>query len=155
MIKLADEEDIHTVHQLMLEAFEEYRNLDVPSSALNETVSSIVQSIKSGSEQAIVCMVDDVPVGSARFKLDDHSLYFSRVSVSPQARGKGVAKSMLVWLETFAKENNKTEMVCKVRMSLPRNMSLYQSLGYGLTKEEIHANPDGFPVKTATMKKRI
>ncbi|CAH0346616.1 GNAT family N-acetyltransferase [Bacillus sp. CECT 9360] len=155
MIKPADEEDIYTVHQLMLEAFEEYRNLDVPSSALNETVSSIVDSMKSRSEQAILCLVDDVPVGSTRFRLDNHSLYFSRVSVPPKERGKGIAKSMLVWLETYAKENNKTEMVCKVRMSLPRNISLYQSLGYVVTKEEITANPDGFSVKTATMKKRI
>lgn len=34
---LTTEEKIPIVHRIMLEAFEEYRFLDVPSSALNES----------------------------------------------------------------------------------------------------------------------
>jgi ribosomal protein S18 acetylase RimI-like enzyme len=155
MIRLANAEDAHLVHQIMMLAFEEYRHIDVPSSALNETVSSIENSLKNGSEKALLSFRDGVPLGSVRFQTDENSLYFFRLSVCPEARGRGIAKSMLSWLENYAKEYGKTEMRCRVRMSLPQNIQLYQSLGYIVCKEEVVTNPNGFPVKTVVMKKEI
>ena len=61
----------------MLEAFAEYDSYDIPSSAMNESVSAIKQSIQNGSEQAILCCIDGKPLGSVRFKMDEDSLYFS------------------------------------------------------------------------------
>jgi ribosomal protein S18 acetylase RimI-like enzyme len=90
-----------------------------------------------------------------RFKTDKSSLYFFRLSVCPEARGKGIAKSMLSWLENYAKEYGKTEIWCRVRMSLPQNIQLYKSVGYIVFKEEVVTNPNGFPVKTVVMKKEI
>ena len=60
MIRLANAEDAYLIHQIMVLAFEEYRNMDVPSSALNETVSSIEESLKNGSEKALLCFGDGV-----------------------------------------------------------------------------------------------
>lgn len=37
-IRLANAEEYQIVHKIMLEAFEEYRFLEVPSSALNEHI---------------------------------------------------------------------------------------------------------------------
>jgi hypothetical protein len=74
MIRLANPEDAYLVHQVMMAAFEEYRHIDVPSSALNETVSSIQESIKSGSEKALLCLNDGIPLGSARFKTNENRL---------------------------------------------------------------------------------
>ncbi|CAN7765697.1 GNAT family N-acetyltransferase [Paenibacillus sp. LjRoot153] len=51
-----------------------------------------------------------------------NSLYFYRLSVSPEARGKGIAKSILNWLEEYAKKHGKSEIVCRVRMSIPKNI---------------------------------
>jgi ribosomal protein S18 acetylase RimI-like enzyme len=155
VIRLANAEDAHLIHQIMVLAFEEYRNMDVPSSALNETISSIEESLKKGSEKALLCFRDGIPVGSVRFKTDKNSLYFFRLSVCPEARGKGIAKSMLSWLENYAKEYGKTEIWCRVRMSLPQNIQLYKSVGYIICKEEVVTNPNGFPVKTVVMKKEI
>ncbi|GLH64482.1 GNAT family N-acetyltransferase [Parageobacillus sp. G301] len=155
MIRLANAEDAHLIHQIMVLAFEEYRNMDVPSSALNETVSSIEESLKNGSEKALLCFGDGVPLGSVRFKTDKNSLYFFRLSVCPEARGRGIAKSMLSWLENYAKEHGKTEIWCRVRMSIPQNIQLYKSVGYIVCKEEVVTNPNGFPVKTVVMKKGI
>src|SRR3954471_13772004 len=95
-IKLAEEEqDIVSVHQIMLEAFAEYDSYDIPSSGMNESVLSIKQSIQNGSEQAILCFVDGKAFGSVRFKRHEDSLYFSRLSVALAARGKGIAKAMI------------------------------------------------------------
>jgi hypothetical protein len=51
VIRLANAEDAHLIHQIMVLAFEEYRNMDVPSSALNETVSSIEESLKTAPKK--------------------------------------------------------------------------------------------------------
>lgn len=155
MIRLADAEDAHLIYQIMMSAFEEYRHIDVPSSALNETVYSIQDLIKNGSEKALLCFNDNVPLGAVRFKTDESTLYFFRLSVCPEARGKGIAKSMLTFLENYAKKHGKSELRCRVRMSVPQNIQLYNSVGYNICKEEVVTNPNGFPVKTVVMTKQI
>jgi ribosomal protein S18 acetylase RimI-like enzyme len=155
MIRLADVDEAYLVHEIMLLAFEEYRNIDVPSSALNETIISIEESIKNGVEKALLYFSDEIPLGSVRFKAEENSLYFSRLSVSPEARGRGIAKSILNWLEEYAKQNGKSEIICRVRASLEQNIQLYKSIGFIVAKEEEVINPNGFPVKTIVMKKAI
>ncbi|MBV7504345.1 GNAT family N-acetyltransferase [Bacillus sp. sid0103] len=153
-VRIANLAEIQIVHKIMLDAFEEYRFLDVPSSALNESEEELQNAINSGSEKALICMVDEIPVGSSRFKLMDDSIYFSRLSVSPHARGKGIAKAMLLWLEKYAHENSHIKrMECRVRTSLPKNISLYKAMGYIVYKEEVVTNPNGFLVKTVVMEK--
>ena len=154
-IRIAEETDVPVVYKLMLEAFEEYRNLDVPSSALTESVEALQITIKSNFEKALLCSINGVPLGSCRFTMIEDALYFSRVSVTPSARGKGIAKAMLLWLEKYAYDNAKRKMECRVRVSLPKNIVLYQSLGYFVSKEEIVTNPNGFLVKTVLMEKTL
>ncbi|WP_445489602.1 GNAT family N-acetyltransferase [Niallia sp. 03133] len=154
-IRLGTEEDIVTAHQLMRDAFEEYRFLEVPSSAANESVDILENSFKEGKERFILSYVNGKPVGSLRFSLKEKTVYFSRVSVPPSARGKGIGKVMLKWIEDYAGKNGKMKMECRVRMSLENNIRLYTSLGYVVVKEEMVTNPNGFPVKTAVLEKSI
>jgi GNAT superfamily N-acetyltransferase len=154
-IKMADETDTPVVYRLMLEAFEEYRSLDIPSSALNESLEALQIAVKSNSEQALICSINGVPLGSCRFTIKEDSLYFSRVSVKPKARGKGIARAMLSWLEKYAYDNLKLKMACRVRATLPKNISLYESMGYFVSKEEVVTNPNGYLVKTVVMEKYL
>lgn len=114
MIRLATEKDAHLIHKIMLSVFEEYRNSDVPSGALNETVTSIEEALRDETEQALLYYKDGIPVGTVRFNMDGNSLYFFRLSVCPEARRRGIAKAMLSWLENYAKEQGITEIWCKV-----------------------------------------
>lgn len=154
-IKIAKELDVPVVFQLMLEAFEEYRSLEVPSSAINESLEAVQIAFKSNSEKALLCSIDGRPLGSCRFTMKEDTLYFSRVAVIPSARGKGIAKAMLSWLEQYAYDNFKRKMACRVRVSLPKNINLYRSLGYFISKEEVVTNPNGFLVKTVVMEKAL
>jgi ribosomal protein S18 acetylase RimI-like enzyme len=155
MIKLGNEEELVIAHNLMKEAFEEYRYLEVPSSAINEPVESLRDSFLNGSEKFIVCYIDGNPLGSLRFKKLGQSLYFSRVSVPPYARGRGIAKSMLSWLEDYAIKEEIYKLQCKVRSSLTHNVSLYQSIGYTITKKETVINSNDFPVNIVVMEKLL
>ena len=88
-------------------------------------------------------------------QLKDDSLYFSRLSVIPSARGKGIAKAMLAWMEEYALLNRKQKVECKVRANIPKNIELYEKLGFVITKEETAANPNGMAVKAVYMEKLV
>ncbi|OGX60896.1 MAG: hypothetical protein A2189_04235 [Paenibacillus sp. RIFOXYA1_FULL_44_5] len=139
----------------MLSAFEEYRHIEVPSSALNEKLSSLEEALKRGSESAVLYYQDKEAVASCRFKFDEHSLYFSRLSVCPEVRGKGIARAILLWLENHAMDQGRTEMWCRVRMAMARNIDLYKSVGFLVAKEEVVINPNGLPVQTIVMRKQL
>ncbi|MCP8968444.1 GNAT family N-acetyltransferase [Ectobacillus ponti] len=155
MIVVATAEDAYSVHEVMMAAFEEYRHIDVPSSALEETIESIRHALSSGKEGAVLYMQDNTSVASARFQLREEHLYFSRLSVRPEAHGKGVAKAILLWLEKHAREHGKEEILCQVRMSVPQNIALYRSVGYEVYQEEVVVKPNGSEVLTCYMKKRF
>ncbi|UOE53453.1 GNAT family N-acetyltransferase [Cytobacillus oceanisediminis] len=154
-IRLANVEEVHIVHKLMLEAFEEYRYLEVPSSATDESLDTLVNELKNGTEKALLCFVNGEPKGSLRFTIKKDSIYFSRLSVAPDSRGQGIARAVLLWLEKYSNENGLKKMKCRVRASLSKNISLYENMGYIVTKEEIVTNPNGYPVNTVVMEKNM
>ena len=150
---LAQPEDAATVHDLMLQAFSVYRDSVPPSSALDETIESIMQSLKQEKE-AVILYVENKPVAMARFTLEETSLYFYRLSVIPAFQGKGMAKQLIQWLETYAKECGKESLLCKVRMSVFRNIALYESIGFYIEEKEI-VHRDGVDIPVVNMKKEI
>ncbi|WP_027409132.1 GNAT family N-acetyltransferase [Anoxybacteroides tepidamans] len=154
-IRLAVKEEAPLIHEVMMAAFAEYREMDVPSSALEETVESIQQVLESGKEQALLYFDGKRPIGMVRFTLDETSLYFFRLSVRPDSRGKGIAKAMLRALEQYAKEHGCYEIRCSVRLSLTKNVRLYESMGYTILEERIVTAVNGSFVKTAEMQKQL
>jgi len=150
---LAQPEDAATVHDLMLQAFSVYRDSVPPSSALDETIESVMQSLKHGKE-AVILYVENKPVAMARFTLEETSLYFYRLSVIPAFQGKGMAKQLIQWLETYAKECGKVSLSCKVRMSVSRNIALYESMGFYIEEKEI-VHRRGVDIPVVNMKKEI
>ncbi|MCK6208191.1 GNAT family N-acetyltransferase [Bacillus infantis] len=154
-IRLATVEEAHIVHKLMIEAFEEYRHLEVPSSATDESLDVLVNELKNGIKKALLCIVNGEPKGSLRFTIKRESIYFSRLSVAPDSRGQGIARALLLWLENYSNENGLKKMECRVRASLSKNISLYENMGYIVTKEEIITNPNGYPVNTVEMEKNM
>lgn len=138
----------------MLQAFKEYEHATPPSSALNETVESIKEDMERG-ENAFIAYLGEQPVAMVRFTFSEHSVNFFRLSVIPSKQGHGLAKALLKKLEHQALANGKMISKCKVRMSVPRNIELYRSLGYVITKEEKSENLNGFSLSIATTEKQL
>jgi ribosomal protein S18 acetylase RimI-like enzyme len=135
----------------MQAAFAEYQGvLPVDSGAHTETVEDVLAVMQRGG--AILCFIDDVAVGSARFILQPGMMYVARVSVLPSHRRQGVASAMMRFLEGLAKSLHKRGVRIGVRDSLPSNVGLYQSLGYELVSMAQH--PRG-PDRVWTMVKRV
>lgn len=153
-IKFAEVSDAPIIHDLMIKAFLEYKDDVPPSSALEETVQSVLIALKVG-EQGLISYVDNQPVGMVRFQLKEEGLYFYRLSVIPEKQGIGIAKKILRSLEDFAIEKGVSTIFCKVRMTVPKNIKLYSSIGYGIYDEEVVHKPNGINIKVVSMLKRL
>ncbi|MFJ6209076.1 GNAT family N-acetyltransferase [Lysinibacillus sp. NPDC092081] len=153
-IILAQVEDASVIHNVMLQSFKEYEHATPPSSALSETIESIEQAMKKG-EHAFIGYIDEQPVAMVRFTFSAQGIYFFRLSVIPEKQGQGLAKALIEELEQYAWAKGKTISECKVRMSVQRNIELYRSLGYVVTKEDKAENRNGFSLSVATMEKQL
>lgn len=153
-VKLAEVSDAPIIHDLMIKAFMEYKDEVPPSSALEETDQSVLIALKGG-EQGLISYVGNQPVGMVRFQLKEEGLYFYRLSVIPEKQGIGIAKKILLSLEDFAIKKGVTMIFCKVRMTVPKNIKLYSSIGYGIYDEEVVHKPNGINIKVVSMMKRL
>ncbi|WP_301110208.1 GNAT family N-acetyltransferase [Sporosarcina sp.] len=147
-------QDASVIHDMMIQAFLKYQNENPPSSALDETIQTVTEGLQNG-EQAFICCVEDQPVGMVRFRIDENSIYFFRLSVIPERHGQGIAKRILNYLEDYAKQQKMHELLCKVRMDVPENIQLYQSIGYHVYEETIVKRADGASVPVVAMKKPL
>ncbi len=153
-IKFANVSDAPLIHDLMIQAFMEYKDENPPSSALEETVQLISNALENG-EEALIGFDKSEPVGMVRFRVKDEGLYFYRLSVIPEKQGQGIAKKILKSLEDYATKIGVTTILCKVRMTVPKNIKLYSSIGYSLYDEEVVHKPNGINIKVVSMKKLL
>ncbi|QDQ00970.1 GNAT family N-acetyltransferase [Lysinibacillus fusiformis] len=151
-IVLAEVKDAPIIHEVMLQAFKEYEHATPPSSALSETVASIEQALNCG-ERAFIGYIKDQAVAMVRFTVNNTGIYFFRLSVIPEKQGLGLARALIIELEKYGRTQRKRISECKVRMSVRRNIELYHSLGYVITKEEVVKNRNGIAISVVTMAK--
>ncbi|WP_342744306.1 GNAT family N-acetyltransferase [Bacillus alkalicellulosilyticus] len=102
LIQSATSAQAPVIHELMIKAFMEYKNETPPSSALEETVQSVLEAMEKG-EKALIAIEENSPVGMVRYQLKAEGLYFYRLSVIPEKQGWGIAKKLLKSLEEYAK----------------------------------------------------
>lgn len=142
------------IHKIMHKAYAEYANDSAPSSALDETVSSVKAALASG-QQAIIGSIAGQPIAMVRYQIKDNGLHFFRMAVLPTMQGLGIAKQLINELETIAKEANVDTINCRVRVSILKNLQLYQSKGYTIYDQETIINSDGIEIDIVSMKKTL
>lgn len=141
-------EEAPLVRELMLAAFEEYGSmLTVPSSAMDESVEDVAEHIRLGG--AVLARVAGEAVGSGRYELRDDHVYIGRLSVLPPFRGRGIGEAMMLAMEQRGHAAGKPEARIGVRTMLPRNIALYERLGYVVTARYQHPRGDEIIVDMA------
>src|SRR5699024_6309770 len=106
-------------------------------------------------EQVFLYFDEGIPVGSIRFKVEQQTLYFFRLAVIPNYRGKKIARKLIQQLESYAQMNQLSRLICKVRMEVPRNIHLYESNGFKMVAKEMLPKPNGLEIPVATMEKPL
>ena len=84
---------------------------------------------------AIVCYVDNKPIGCGAFKqYDQKKAEIKRMYVLPEFRGQGIGVAILKELELWAAELNFSECILETGKKQPEAIRLYQKAGYTITK---------------------
>lgn len=153
-IRLATLNDACDIHSIIMDAYSEYKDVLGSSSALDETTDNIQDSMESGKENALVGLVNDLAIACVRYRLKD-GIYFYRLVVRRKWQSKGLAKLLLSYLESLATADTQPKIWCKVRYSVPRNVYLYQALGYVKSDEELVHKDNGVTLQVWTMSKDL
>lgn len=151
----ATPQDAETIYHVMQSAYAEYKHMKASSGALKETIESIREKLSFDGEQALLLYDQLKPVGMVRFKLEEEGLYFFRLSITPEARGKGYAQLLIQELEKIALLQGKKSIYCRVRKSIKKNVQLYEKQGYRVFDEEIIYKPDGIVLEVISMQKQL
>lgn len=111
----------------------------MPSSALDEDEADIRVALERGA--GLLASLEGQVVGCARFRFDPPEssgssrprLFFSRLCVVPEARRRGVARSMLSALEAEARAAGADGLAMTVRSQQPDNRPFWLRLGFVIT----------------------
>lgn len=136
-VRLASDQEMDLVHEIMLLAFEEYRGvLDPPSGAHQESVEDVRRSAAKGG--ALLALLDGEPVGSARFEVRGEHVFCWRLAVLPSSRGRGLAQAMLRFVHAWAEQAGLPEVRLVSREVLGSNLRYYEKLGYRVVSRQPH-----------------
>ncbi|HMI78277.1 MAG TPA: GNAT family N-acetyltransferase [Ferruginibacter sp.] len=84
---------------------------------------------------AVVCYVDNKPIGCGAFKaFDQQKVEIKRMFVKPEYRGHGIGLNILKELELWAAELNYPQCILETGKKQPEAIRLYQKAGYAIIK---------------------
>jgi ribosomal protein S18 acetylase RimI-like enzyme len=129
-IRQATPEDAELIHTMTQAAYAEYANSDAPSTVAQERADDLRAALDAGETQAMIVEGGGLPLGSVRYRVEEDALYFFRLGVLPEARGRGAARRMVAEIEDIARRKGLPKLRCRVRMNVARNVSLYASQGF-------------------------
>lgn len=142
VLRAATVGDAPALARTIAAAFEQYRGTLVPESgAFRETADGIARELANGAG-AFVAERGGTIVGCVMTRLKDGDLYFGRLSVLPAARGANVAARLIAAVEDEARRRGLPGVRLGVRIALPGNQRLFQSLGYREISREAHPGFD-------------
>jgi tRNA threonylcarbamoyladenosine biosynthesis protein TsaE len=102
--------------------------LDPPSTATEETVESVAESL--AAHRGLLAVSGTLPVGAMLLEPDGHLLRMRRVSVDPAAQASGVAGGIVGTAERIAAEEGYDGLVLGARAELPSTVEFWRHLGY-------------------------
>jgi GNAT superfamily N-acetyltransferase len=126
------------------------RRTTPPSSALLETGQSIAAKIAEGG--GFGAFEGGALIAVALWSMNGDALHVARVSVAPEARGRGVARSLIAACEKEARQRGLRRITLKTRLELPENERLFERCGFA--RREVEAHP-GFEGPTTTVMEKV
>ncbi|MER1984952.1 MAG: GNAT family N-acetyltransferase [Solibacillus sp.] len=153
-IRYATKADCAVMVALMQDAFSQYKEEPVPSSALFETEHDVKCAFDNGERALIIENASEI-VGMVRYQLVEDSLYFHRLAIRREHQTKGYAKKLLIELELEAISEGKNYVRCRVRANSPKSLALYVNFGYKQYAEQWVEKSGGQQVLVALLEKSL
>jgi predicted N-acetyltransferase YhbS len=134
--------DAAAVRRLTRAAYEEHRELlDPPSGVHSETARAVERFLRLGG--AMLALTDGETVGAVRYsRSDDDAIWLGRLAVLPSHRRRGIGRALVAAVEEKARRMGARRVTLGVRVQLPGNRALFESLGYRVDGERSHPGHD-------------
>lgn len=143
-LRAATEADVPSIAAIIHAAFKEYAAvLDPPSGAHNESAAKLREKLTS--EHALLALLGEQQVACVFYRDAGDHMYFGRLAVLHECRGRGIAGALIAHIEARARELGLPSVRLGVRVALPHLRARYERLGYRVIEEHRHA---GYAVTT-------
>jgi GNAT superfamily N-acetyltransferase len=151
-LRLARQDEAAAILAVVHRAFAQYDRALVPQSgAARETVETVTARL--ARENCVMALREERLVGCLFYEhLGDH-LYFGRLAVLPEERGRGVARRLVGEVEAVALAAGIATVALDVRIALPGNAALFAALGYREVSR--HAHPGFADPTSIRMEKQV
>jgi ribosomal protein S18 acetylase RimI-like enzyme len=126
--------------------------VDPAPSALRESRENIAAILASGGGGAVVEEGGRL-LGAAIWYEKDGGLYFGRLSVHPESRGRGIARRILAAAEAAARVRGLPKLLLSTRLALMDNRRLFAAAGF--IETALHAHPGYAKPTFVDMEKRL
>jgi predicted N-acetyltransferase YhbS len=123
---------------------------DPPSSALRETTDSLAAAIAAGG--GVCASIADQLVGVVLWSEQEQGLYFGRLAVDPDWRGKGIARMLIGAVEAEALRRRISRVHLSTRLVLLDNRRLFASCGFRETALRAH---EGYAAPTFVVMEKL
>lgn len=137
VLSVASEEDAADLVEVIHAAFGARRDLDPPSTAIDETTESIAAALRRGG--GVFATVDGQPAGAVLISEVAPGLAtFQRVSVHPDYQRHGVASAMVAAAQDHAAELGFTDVELFARAEFANLIGFWQHRGFTIQRPEAH-----------------
>jgi ribosomal protein S18 acetylase RimI-like enzyme len=126
---------------LLHEAFARHDGKVLPRpGALSETGASIAAALGKGAGS--VAEAGTLLVGSVLWHPEGDGLYLGRLAVRPGWQRRGIARALVGSVIAAARAAHLPQVTLNVRIRLPDNIALFESLGFIRTEARAHPGMD-------------
>lgn len=160
-IQLAtDKSDFKIISKLASQIWEEHYTpiigIEQVEYMLNKFQSPIAieQQVAEGYQYYLV-YTDEIPVGYMSFMQKESSLFLSKIYVLSSARGKGIGKLMLDFLQQKAIELELISITLTVNINNLNSIKAYEKMGFKIVGDQVADIGNGFVMDDYKMMKEI
>jgi len=140
-LRAARPEDGAAIAALLHEAFAPYEGWLIPRpGALSETGPGMAAALVKGAGS--VAEAGPLLVGSVLWHPEGDGFYLGRLAVKPGWQRRGIARALVGSVIAAAQVAHLRQVTLNVRILLPDNIALFESLGFVRTEARAHPGMD-------------
>ncbi len=137
---------------VMRRAFAQYASTGQASGAMLESPRTLTKEMGSGVNVAVARLGGEAVASVKHHAVKDGTLYFGRLGVVPETRGRGIASALVGALREHAREQGLAGLSCTVRADEQGNIALYERLGMKVVARGERLSRTGALLKVVEMR---
>jgi ribosomal protein S18 acetylase RimI-like enzyme len=137
-IRRAFRDDASQIGSVLYESFLEFRSCYTPEAFAATVLYTETIQDRFGEGPTWVALQNNSVVGTVSAIPKKGALYIRSMAVSPETRGRGIGKLLLMQVEDFAREKGFRILTLSTTPFLSKAIRLYESFGFTRSNEGPH-----------------